>query len=39
MEIKRSGDPPALLASEMERFWANGGTAGDALQKQESEVQ
>ena len=30
---------PALLASELERFLTDGGTEGDALQNQESEIQ
>ena len=30
---------PALLASELERFLANGGTVGDALRNQEREIQ
>jgi hypothetical protein len=30
---------PALLASELERFLADGETVGDAQQNQESEIQ
>ena len=30
---------PALLASELERFLADGETEGDALKNQESEIQ